>query len=77
MAEPEGCVVLFWSTSTHLQENLNLFKCWNVRYINTFLVWRKINGNGSTQMGMGYYSRNSCEFMILGAIGNISQLRRK
>ena len=45
-------------------------------YINIFLVWKKINKNGTARKGMGFYSRGVYEHLLLGTKG-ITGIYRK
>lgn len=50
---------------------------WKFKYVSIFLVWKKLNkSNSETKIGLGYYSRNSYEFLLIGTRGKIGKYRR-
>ena len=58
--------ILLWVSGKTLKDYLSLLECWKYEYMGFLLVWVKINkSNGLPKAGLGYWSRNNCEFLIL------------
>jgi site-specific DNA-methyltransferase (adenine-specific) len=65
----KNSVLFLWATTPLLPEALYVMKSWDYKY-KTMVVWRKI-----MSLGMGYWCRIQCEYLLLGIRGNIKAFR--
>ena len=68
-------VLLIWSSPKLLPSILELIGLWGFQYVNFLLVWVKLTQEGVDQMGLGYWTRNNAEFLILATRGKCAQWR--
>ena len=70
-------VLLVWSSAKLLPAILELIGLWGFQFINFLLVWVKLTQDGVTRMGLGYWTRNNSEFLILATKGRCAQWRNE
>ncbi len=69
VAFAEDCRLFLWTTSSFLQEALDVMRAWGFRY-QTNLVWDKVTAkNGLPWFGMGRTVRASHELVLVGVRG--------
>lgn len=57
-----------WVTAAHLADGLAVMKAWGFRYVQ-YLVWAKVNEDGTLRMGLGNYFRHCTELVLFGVRG--------
>ena len=62
-------VILMWASGKSLPIILDLINSWGYRFINFLLVWVKLTKDGLLRMGLGFWTRNNSEFLILAIKG--------
>lgn len=67
----KDCALFMWVVGPRLADATRLMKAWGFDYVTVYLVWTKRNKNGTPVNGLGYYTRSSCEFLLLGKRGSI------
>lgn len=68
-AAPDA-LLFMWTTGPRMHFAVELMKAWGFEFLTVAVVWVKKNrGDGSTNMGMGVYTRSCCEFLLLGRRG--------
>ena len=67
----DDCALLLWITSPMLDVGLELLKLWGFKFTTVFLVWTKTykHKTETPRCGMGFYTRISCEFLLLAKRG--------
>src|SRR3954462_739572 len=61
--------LFLWTSPPFLALSLATMRAWGFRYSSTFTVWVKTTKDGRPRKGLGRTSRKSCEFVLLGKIG--------
>ena len=70
-------VLFLWVTSPKLQIGLDVMKAWGFNYKTVAFVWIKQNRLSPTLFtGMGFYTRQNAEFVLLGTRGSPSLFRK-
>ena len=52
-----------------------LMSSWGFKYLNILSIWKKVTKHGEPRLGLGYYTRNSYEFLLIGIKGKIGKFR--
>jgi len=67
----ENCMLLLWCTLPKLDWGIELLKYWGFCYCTVPFVWVKMrnDGAGVRMDGIGHYTPNNCEIVLLGRKG--------
>lgn len=65
----EQSVLLMWATGPKMVEALELIEAWGFVYKTVLFVWNKTSANGNACVGLGHYTRPSCEFLLVATRG--------
>lgn len=72
LAEPQ-CALFLWATSPKLPLAIEVMTAWGFQYKTVAFVWVKRNRLAPTWFtGMGFYTRQNAEFVLLGTRGSPS-----
>lgn len=75
LAKPR-CALFMWATSPKLPLAFEVMSAWGFTYKSTAFVWIKTNKKADTFFtGMGFYTRQNAEFVLLGTRGSPSLTR--
>ncbi|HXI14986.1 MAG TPA: MT-A70 family methyltransferase [Chloroflexota bacterium] len=66
----KDALLLLWVTMPLLREGLQVMAAWGFEYRTAFLVWGKLNKDGTPAVGFGRYTRSNGEMCLLGKRGN-------
>jgi N6-adenosine-specific RNA methylase IME4 len=73
----DACLFL-WATAPKMEDAFQVLKAWGFRFSTIAFVWAKQNPNGmSFKCGMGYWTRSSTEFVLLGVKGKPKRLSKR
>jgi N6-adenosine-specific RNA methylase IME4 len=73
----KNCALLLWATPAKLNEAVALGEAWGFTYRTVFVTWIKTCLDGVTPVtGMGYYTRQSAEYVLLFSRGRTAHLVR-
>jgi len=73
----ENSMILMWTTSAFLGASIDIIKEWGFDYKTVMFVWVKVFPNSKTLVaGPGWYTRPSCEYVMLGVRGSIQQYKQ-
>jgi len=61
----EDCIIFMWSTSPHLDQAIDLMKCWGFSWATIGFVWDK------QKVNPGFYTMSQCEICLIGKKGKI------
>lgn len=68
----DDCLLFLWVTFPRLEEGLEVINAWGFRYYGLFKTWIKTNKKSDSLFwGMGYYSRQNPEILLIGLKGKI------
>ena len=70
-------VMCMWATFPLLAEALELLKAWGFTYRTQLFTWIKTYPNGRPVIGLGKYTRQNAEVMLLGVKGKGLPRKRK
>lgn len=73
----KNCALLVWTTTNKIEEAIKLMNDWGFKYVNMFMVWIKLKKSGGLINTMGYYTKQTCEYILLGKKGSIFSLKIK
>ena len=67
----EDCMMFMWATFPKLDSALELMKAWGFKYRTVAFVWVKMKNNMSEPRGdgIGFYTNNNAEIVLLGRKG--------
>lgn len=65
----KNAVLFLWVTNPFLEDGLRVMKAWGFKY-KTTITWRKI-----MSLGMGFWWRGQCEFLLFGVKGKVKAFR--
>jgi N6-adenosine-specific RNA methylase IME4 len=73
----DRAVLFLWATSPKLPLALDVMAAWGFRFVSVAFVWVKRNkvSHDSWFTGMGFYTRQNAEFVLLGTRGSPSLVR--
>ncbi|KAK9826995.1 hypothetical protein WJX74_003166 [Apatococcus lobatus] len=70
LADPAMCALFLWATGPLIHKAIALMEHWGFEYKSVFKVWRKTNADGTPVCSPGWWSRSSCEFLLVGTKGS-------
>ncbi len=75
----DNCAMLLWMPSVKIVEgkHVDFFESWGFRPVSIAFVWRKKYVSGKPYTGLGFWTRNDCEFCMLGLKGKIKRQSTK
>jgi N6-adenosine-specific RNA methylase IME4 len=66
----KNCVLMMWTTDTHLEQALALIKAWGFIYKTVGFYWVKLNKSGEGYfLGLGHWTRSNPEMCLLATRG--------
>lgn len=68
LAAPDS-LIFMWATFPKLPEALAVLEAWGFEFVTVPLIWRKVYQNGKPYCGIGFWSRNDSEMIMLGRRG--------
>lgn len=68
-AAAPDCLLLLWTTNSHLPLALRCVERWGFTY-RVVQTWGKVNAEGRTQIGLGYWLRGATEHLIVASKGH-------
>ena len=73
LVHPDGCVLHFWVTDTHVEMALDTVRALGFRYKTVGFYWAKTNKDGSFFTGMGFWTRANPEHAYEAYFGETEQ----
>ena len=67
----DNCILFMWATAPFMKEAIELIEAWGFRYRTMPFVWLKMRNDGTDfrRDGIGSYTLNNAEFVLLGRKG--------
>jgi len=72
----KDCALFMWCTGPFLNQGIELGISYGFKFVTTFMVWRKLTVNGKRKPTNGFYTRQSCEYVLLFKRGSIFKLKK-
>ena len=60
----KNSIILIWCSGKSIPDVLSLLNKWEYTFVNILLVWVKLGKNSIPKTGLGYWTRNNCEFLL-------------
>jgi N6-adenosine-specific RNA methylase IME4 len=74
IAAPD-CILFLWTTGPQLNNATELMKSWGFKYKTMFMTWVKTTNGQVKPNRLGFYTRQSCECVLMGCRGSTLQLK--
>ena len=71
-----NCILLMWCTPTHLSQAMRVMESWGFKYMTMFCNWVKVTKTGVPCRGLGKYTRQCVEFVLMGYRGSVSRYKK-
>ena len=75
IAEKDAALFM-WTTDSHIEDALKLFKAWGFRYVTVAFVWKKVSINGKTLANLGQWTLKNCELCLFGTRGRMLKYKK-
>jgi len=73
----KDCALFLWATGAMLPDAFEVMKAWGFTYKSMAFTWIKVNRDGETPFtGMGFWTRQNAEFVLLGTKGRPKRIAR-
>lgn len=80
----DDCMLMFWTTGTHLEQAFAVLKAWGFKYSGMGFTWLKLKKrhakpyftDADVHAGTGYTSRKNQEFVLFARRGSPKRLRK-
>jgi N6-adenosine-specific RNA methylase IME4 len=66
-----NCILFLWTTGPQLINAGELMKAWVFQYKTMFMTWVKTTNGQVKANRLGFYTRQSCEYVLMGSRGNV------
>jgi len=77
LCDKKSCALFLWATSPKLPEALSVMSAWGFKFVTTVFVWVKTNPtNPKIYSGLGHYTNQNAEFVLLGKKGRLFRKER-
>ena len=71
----KNCALFLWATNPTLNDALKVISEWGFRYVTVAFYWNKrCRNSNKLKIGMGHYTRPSCEPLLLAMKGSLQVL---
>ena len=71
----QDSIILAWASGKTMPQILQLIQGWEYTFLTVLLVWVKTDSSARPKLGLGYWTRSNCEFLLMAKRGNHSHLR--
>ena len=65
------CILFLWTTGCQMKNSLELMNAWGFTYKTMFMVWVKTTNGQVKANRLGFYTRQSCEYVLMGSRGTV------
>lgn len=73
----ENCLLFLWATFRKLPIALQVMKAWGFEYKTLGFCWIKVSANKKPKLGLGYYTRQNAEIVLIGSRGKTARLIKR
>jgi N6-adenosine-specific RNA methylase IME4 len=67
----KDCILFLWTTGAQMKNSLELMNAWGFEYKTMFMTWIKTTKGEIKTDRLGFYTRQSCEYVLMGSRGNV------
>ena len=72
----KDCALFLWVPSALLEEGIRLMNAWGFYYKTIAFVWVKHRNGGKLHFGMGHWTRQGAEVVLMGVTGSPKRVAR-
>jgi N6-adenosine-specific RNA methylase IME4 len=65
------CILFPWTTGAQMKNSLELMNAWGFEYKTMFMTWIKTTKGEIKGNRLGFYTRQSCEYVLMGSRGTV------
>ena len=67
----KDCILFLWTTGSQMKNSIELMSEWGFQYKTMFMTWIKTTKGEIKSDRLGFYTRQSCEYVLMGSCGNV------
>jgi N6-adenosine-specific RNA methylase IME4 len=67
----KDCILFLWTTGSQMKNSIELMNEWGFEYKTMFMTWIKTTKGEIKADRLGFYTRQSCEYVLMGSRGNV------
>jgi N6-adenosine-specific RNA methylase IME4 len=67
----KDCILFLWTTGAQMKNSIELMNAWGFEYKTMFMTWIKTTKGEIKAERLGFYTRQSCEYVLMGSCGNV------
>jgi N6-adenosine-specific RNA methylase IME4 len=67
----KDCILFLWTTGPQMKNSIELMNEWGFQYKTMFMTWIKTTKGEIKADRLGFYTRQSCEYVLMGSRGNV------
>jgi N6-adenosine-specific RNA methylase IME4 len=65
------CILFLWTTGAQMENSIELMSAWGFEYKTMFMTWIKTTKGEIKGNRLGFYTRQSCEYVLMGSRGTV------
>jgi N6-adenosine-specific RNA methylase IME4 len=73
----EDAILFLWTTGPQMKNSINLMNAWGFTYKTMFMVWVKTTKGEVKANRLGHYTRQCCEYVLMGSRGNVLKYKNR
>jgi len=67
----KDCILFLWTTGCQMKNSVEIMNEWGFSYKTMFMTWIKTTKEEVKGNRLGFYTRQACEFVLMGSKGNV------
>jgi N6-adenosine-specific RNA methylase IME4 len=67
----KDCILFLWTTGPQMKNSIELMNEWGFHYKTMFMTWIKTTKGEIKADRLGFYTRQTCEYVFMGSCGNV------
>ncbi len=67
----KDCILFLWTTGCQMKNSIELMNAWGFTYKTMFMTWVKTTRGEVKGNRLGFYTKQSCEFVLMGSRGAV------
>jgi N6-adenosine-specific RNA methylase IME4 len=72
----KDCILLMWTTGPQMQASIELLNAWGFNFKTIFMNWVKTTNGKIAGPRLGFYTRQSCEYVLLATRGSVQKYKK-
>ena len=67
----KDCILFLWTTGPQMKNSIELMNAWGFAHKTMFMTWIKTTKGEVKANRLGFYTRQSCEYVLMGSRGTV------